>query len=239
LDQLIEKIIAVSQSEEQNQSEYFQEFERGRQLVEEITGLLTNISSLPPSSIFDPIIHLIEQRLQSQEIVDLTNFNKVMEAIVSEGIAGTSVQSDIEIQAIPALATIDNTIANSLEKVSPLQLNEKTIEVNNFPVIISDEKVDITSLIPKEAARLALILRQIYPDSQVQWNFSLGEYNFLVQVEDLLIYMEIINEGENIEKEMKKQGWSILVCKKEDLAFPRRFERAIYRITNKSKYHKK
>jgi hypothetical protein len=283
LDQLIEKIIAVSQSEEQNQTEYSLEFEKGRQLVEEITGLLTNISSMPPSSVFDPIIHLIEQRLQCQKIVDLTNFNKVMEAMVSEGIALVSGESDIESRAIPALATANqnstqftptlvnanitgnNTIANTLQQ-SSLQFNEKTIQVNSFPVIKNEERVKIlteqfktsetelqqnsqkelsfskkrrinnSSLIPTEATRLALVLKQIFPNSQARWNFSLGEYYFLVQVEDILIYLETDDEGQNIEKEMKKQGWNILVCKTEDLAFPRRFERAISRILKNSKH---
>ncbi len=95
LDQLIEKIAAVSHLEE-SQSEYSLEFEEGRKLVENITGLLTNTSSLPPSRVFEPIIFLIEQRLQGQRIDELTNFNKVMEAMVSEGIALVSGELNIE-----------------------------------------------------------------------------------------------------------------------------------------------
>jgi hypothetical protein len=292
LDQLIEKIITVSQLEE-TQSEYFQEFEKGRKLVEEITGLLTNISSLPPSSVFEPIIHLIEQRLQGQKIVDLSGFNKVMESIVSKGIAVASGESGIELQAIPALAATANlnftnnlqltpTLSSSningnnfnpdpLEPVSVLQFNEKASnQINKIQRIKNDEGIDIVkeqfntsenepqqkcesqlnyqnelpltrnennlSLIPQEAARLALIIKQIFPNSQVRWNFCLGEYNFLVQVEDLLIYLEALNEGEIVRREMKKDGWNILVCNREDLSFPRRFEREINRILKNSKH---
>jgi hypothetical protein len=292
LDQLIEKIVAVSQLEE-TQTEYSLEFAKGRKLVEDITGLLMNISSLPPSSVFEPIIYLIEQRLQGQKIVDLTNFNKVMKAMLSEGIDAAP-EPDIEPQAIPALAATtnqnstkiieltptqdnsnieNNTIYDSPQQKSPLYLNENIFQANSYPlnknneaikineklniptenlvrsdnepqtaflkeVPLSRNRINNSSLIPTEAARLALILRQIFPNSQARWNFCLGENIFLVQVEDLLIYLETLNEGENIEREMKKQGWNILICKKEDLAFPRRFERAIHRILKNSKHIK-
>lgn len=281
LDQLIEKIITVSQLEE-TQSEYFQEFEKGRKLVEEITGLLTNISSLPPSSVFEPIIHLIEQRLQCQKITDLSGFNRVMEAIVSNGIAFVSGESDIGLQTIPALAATANLNSNNLQLTSTLSssnINDNNsdpdplkpvsgFQFDKIPAMVNnDEEIDIIkeqfntsekepqcesqlnsqkelplirnennlSLIPQEAARLALIIKQIFPNSQVRWNFCLGEYNFLVQVENLLIYLEALNEGEIIRKEMEKDGWNILICQKEDLSFPRRFEREIKRILKKSK----
>ncbi len=250
LDQLIEKIAAVSHLEE-SQSEYSLEFEEGRKLVENITGLLTNTSSLPPSRVFEPIIFLIEQRLQGQRIDELTNFNKVMEAMVSEGIALVSGELNIEPEAIPAMASSANQdfaeipqsipamiISNSTEtgtstvppeETSPLQINEETIQNNSFPVIESAE-INDSSTIPIETTRLAYILKEIFPDSQAQWDIKLGEYNFLVQVENLLIYLETLAEGENIKEEMSKLGWCVLVCNKEDLAFPRRLKRAICRI---------
>ncbi len=79
----------------------------------------------------------------------------------------------------------------------------------------------------------AYIIKEIFPDSQAQWDIKLGEYNFLVQVENLLIYLETLAEGENIKEEMSKLGWCVLVCNKEDLAFPRRLKRAICRIIKK------
>lgn len=245
LDQLIEKIITVSQLEE-TQSEYALEFENGRKLVEEITGLLTNISLLPPSSVSDPIINLIEQRLQGQKIVDLSSFNKVMGAIVSKGIAVASGKLDIEPQAIPALAaTVNQNLTKDLQLTPTLKEQFNTNE--NEPQQKCESQLNIQqelplarnennpSLIPLEAASLAFVIKQIFPNSQIQWNFCLKEYNFLVQVENLLIYQEALNEGEIVRKEMKNEGWNILVCKKEDLSFPRRFKREIKRILKNTK----
>ncbi len=139
-------------------------------------------------------------------------------------------------QSTPAMIISNSTETGTStippEETSPLQINEETIQNNSFPVIESAE-INDSSTIPIETTRLAYILKEIFPDSQAQWDIKLGEYNFLVQVENLLIYLETLAEGENIKEEMSKLGWCVLVCNKEDLAFPRRLKRAICRIIKK------
>ncbi|MHB1651967.1 MAG: hypothetical protein ACYCVD_05735 [Desulfitobacteriaceae bacterium] len=82
------------------------------------------------------------------------------------------------------------------------------------------------SQIPPEGARLALVLKQMFPDSQVRWDFPLAGYRFMAQVEDLLIFINEPLDNHPIYK-LERQGWRLVVCSGEDLAYPRRVERLI------------
>ncbi|MHB8125882.1 MAG: hypothetical protein ACYDEJ_09640 [Desulfitobacteriaceae bacterium] len=389
LEQIIEKIIIVCLLKG-TESEAVLEFKKGRQLVGKISLLLTDISSLPPSAVFDAILQLLKQRLPDQRIIDnFPNFYQVMEAMIGEGITSvaendnpqieqnskslefennmkqplkvspipviilspkksespTAIETTIEtnkpdiethtiseplhkmyqekalmiqtpsdkdlcIQGfldIPVLAAkVDSTFTENLQVTSTwadsslTEINElvssstrenedsipdpfpgspkqtsflnsiqNTFPGNHISLTTTNERLDIpteptepteqfilsdteilqnssenlpfsnrvrrSSQVPAEATRLALVLQQIFPNTQARWNFCLGEHNFLVQIKDLLIYLETLTEGNRVVKEMKKQGWQILVCKAEDLCFPRRIEREIHRIFINSK----
>ena len=119
------------------------------------------------------------------------------------------------------------------EQLKPTDIELPKKSSKDLP--LSKNRVRSSSLVPKEATRLALVLQQIFPNTQARWNFKLGEYNFLVQIKDLLVYLETLSEGNRVEKEMKKEGWRIIVCSAEDLCFPRRLERAIQRVLKSSK----
>jgi len=157
----------------------------------------------------------------------------------------------VKTEQISSLNFIENTFSSksilqtkTKEKLGMLLKSEKELKptetelqqnsAKNLP--LSNNRLRRTSQIPAEATRLALVLQQIFPNTQARWNFNLGEYNFLVQIKDLLIYIETFSEGNSVEKEMKKQGWQVIVCQTEDLSFPRRIERAINRILIKSKH---
>ncbi|GAB6174751.1 hypothetical protein JCM15765_42290 [Paradesulfitobacterium aromaticivorans] len=83
--------------------------------------------------------------------------------------------------------------------------------------------------VPAGAERLALVLRQVFPKSPVRWNLTLAGYNFLAQVEDILLYIDSDLNGSEFVQRMKKEGWTTIVCAQDDLGFPRRLEREIRR----------
>ena len=141
--------------------------------------------------------------------------------------------SDQEIIVTNSLTTTRKRLNIPTEE---LKLSEIELQQNpSKDLPLSKNRVRSSSQVPTEATRLALVLQQIFPNTQARWNFKLGENNFLVQIKDLLIYLETISEGNRVEKEMKKEGWKIIVCNAEDLCYPRRLERAIQRVLKSSK----
>lgn len=91
------------------------------------------------------------------------------------------------------------------------------------------------SPMPKNAERLAIVLRKIKPSSQIHWNFLLAGHSFLAQVEKLLIYIEDSTISNRTFNSLIKEGWQICICSSEDLAFPRRLEREIHRTLHVAK----
>lgn len=105
----------------------------------------------------------------------------------------------------------------------------------------SKTRVVRSTQIPTDGERLAFILKQLYPNAIVRWNVTIGKNTFYAQVEKLLIYIRISHDQQdevgikNLEKDMKKQGWYVFTCHKEDLVFPRRLERGIRIVMPKKK----
>lgn len=87
--------------------------------------------------------------------------------------------------------------------------------------------------IPINAEKLAQVLKQVFPNSLVRWNFVIGKNTFLAQIDKVLIYVQEKSQLQEVEYiqhlkiEMKKQGWNVYVCQQEDLSFSRRLERGL------------
>ena len=189
--------------------------------------------------------------LQTLSDIDLC-ISEFLDVPVLAAVADLTFKKNFQITPIlinPNLTEIDNTISNSDQENSLTTTKERVnipteelkptpIELQQNPskdLPLSKNRVRSSSQVPAEATRLALVLQQIFPNTQARWNFDLGKNNFLVQIKDLLIYLETLSEGNRVEKEMKKEGWRIIVCNAEDLCFPRRLERAIHRVLKSSK----
>lgn len=80
---------------------------------------------------------------------------------------------------------------------------------------------------PTEAEYLALVLSYLFPKASVRWNMNLAGYQFLAQVEDVLIYLDQLANGTEVEHKMRAEGWRIIVLAYEDLRYWRRLERQI------------
>ncbi|MFZ3371833.1 MAG: hypothetical protein WA131_02230 [Desulfitobacteriaceae bacterium] len=148
--------------------------------------------------------------------------------------AATDLDTEKKHQVTQTCDAFNLTEINETEDLKPS--NIKLQQNLSKDLSLSKNRVKSSSQVPLEATRLALVLQQIFPNTQARWNFNLGKNNFLVQIQDLLIYLEIFSEGDRVEKEMKKEGWKVIVCNNEDLCFPRRLERAIHRVLKDPKY---
>lgn len=104
-------------------------------------------------------------------------------------------------------------------------------DVENASLRIS--RVVRSGQIPKNGERLAQVLKQVFPNSQIRWNLAIGKNTFYAQVDKVLIYiqetanLQEVDYIQHLKTEMRKQGWSVYICQKEDLSFPRRMERGL------------
>lgn len=88
-----------------------------------------------------------------------------------------------------------------------------------------------TGQIPQEADRLAQVLMHFFPNTSIRWNTVIAQNTFYAQVDKVLVYIQD-NKQElelirHLETKMKKEGWIVFTCLKEDLRFPRRLERGL------------
>lgn len=135
-------------------------------------------------------------------------------------------EQDLKTTSMPQKVNSDKEIqvfGSSISPPAPLKKQEKT----------QMSRVVRTSQMPADGDRLEMVLKRIFPNSQIHWNVSIGKNTFYAQVDKLLIYVletEFELDTRHIEMitaSMRKQGWSVYVCLKEDLVYPRRIERGI------------
>ncbi|MDR3601166.1 MAG: hypothetical protein P4L49_11915 [Desulfosporosinus sp.] len=120
-----------------------------------------------------------------------------------------------------------NTISKEGES-----LEDNTIKVGieiDPPINAKAYGIVRTSQVPEHAESLKRVLSDIFPNSSVSWNINLRGQTFLAQVENVLI---LISDPEHpcLIEDFTKEGWKVYGCSSEDLAFPRRLERAIRQI---------
>lgn len=100
--------------------------------------------------------------------------------------------------------------------------------------------LSFSSQFPAEGERLSRVLRQLYPKEQPCWNVMIGHYSILAQVSNLLIYIPKDEasraEASNAIKSDLKEDWHVVICQQEDLAYPRRLERAIRQTLRETVY---
>ncbi|HEY8909305.1 MAG TPA: hypothetical protein VIM51_03355 [Desulfosporosinus sp.] len=81
---------------------------------------------------------------------------------------------------------------------------------------------------------LQRVLKHLFPNGTVFWNKMLMGKIFLAQVEDILICLDDPKHPCG-QKTYNEEGWKVLVCCLEDLAYPRRLERGIRQIQRSGK----
>jgi len=137
----------------------------------------------------------------------------------------------------PKFSTSDDSISQT-----PMANNAAKFESvvrNKVPALLTAinskiTQVFSTTIVPQQADLLKKVINTIFPNSSVYWNKHLMGHTFLAQVEDILICLHNPEHPCNLKK-YNKDGWKVLVCSSEDLAFPRRLEREIRQIQRSRK----
>jgi hypothetical protein len=124
----------------------------------------------------------------------------------------------------------DKTSASSTTFKPNQKLSDSTKKQEK--VSCGPSRVVRSAQIPQDGDRLAQILKQLFPNAVIRWNMVIGKNTFYAQVDNLLVYIQEANQSDSrhiqeLKVEMKRQGWCLLVCQKDDLSFPRRLERSI------------
>lgn len=107
----------------------------------------------------------------------------------------------------------------------------ENIQVVNYELIVNSQQnkqagIDTKEQMTEQEQQLKNVLKNIFPNSTVDWNKNVMGQTFLAQVEDLLIYVNDQMQSTNLRK-YYKEGWKVFICSPEDLAYPRRLERGI------------
>ncbi len=164
---------------------------------------------------------------------------------VGEGAQGKVAEKPIEEPSEKVAAKSGNTAAQNVSENPSEKLTEKLTDKatdklsknkTEMPVVRmpsrSGEKqehlprgVSRPGGMPPEATRLSYVFKKEFPKSSVRWDFVLAGHRFLAQVEDVLIY--VLSEEKPPVSKLETEGWHIVVCTPDDLAFPRRMERFI------------
>lgn len=159
----------------------------------------------------------------------------------------SSLESNEEVleDSVPALSVTGSTIEgeDQIMKNSfppprdPFRLNAQKKKKSSSLVEPAAKPLATIQEIPQEGKGLAQILKNLCGDSLIQWNVSIDEYLFFARVNTLLVHVfaddsTALNEDyiKKITTEMKKHGFKVFACTKEDLSYSRRLERGIRRL---------
>ena len=156
---------------------------------------------------------------------------------LSDALAKVDALTQAEKQAKADALTFAEALAQAeakFEAVAELDLDA----LIKFPAIVTSvhskaSPVFHPSQDPKQTNLLKRVLSNIFPKGTVYWNKSLKGQIFLAQVEDILICLHDPENPCNLKK-YHEDGWKVLVCSTEDLIFPRRLERGIRQIEQRS-----
>lgn len=162
---------------------------------------------------------------------------------------------------LPEVAVSDNEDSVAINVFAPLAPlvpypsilhNESISPVSSEPELVSSESAtaslepgcslkdesECVNANPPESEPLSRVLKELYPEEQPRWNIMIDQIPILTQIENLVILIskESCSEIEDTKKSLEKQGWSVVICQHEDLAYPRRLERFIRQTLRKSVY---
>lgn len=96
--------------------------------------------------------------------------------------------------------------------------------------------IEATPSIPVEGEQLSRVLKQIYPEEQPLWNVEFNQVPIFAQISNLAF---ILTEDNSIDTEgsvndLESKGLSVIMCHRDDLAYPRRIERFIRNTLRKT-----
>ncbi|MDR3586994.1 MAG: hypothetical protein P4L59_17035 [Desulfosporosinus sp.] len=232
------------------------EFQKGSQIVSQLTSLLQGISTFPTEYLEDGLKQLLEQQIPDARVIyNYPAFQDTMDRMLREGMSNV-INSQNEEVPNTSISILEKTREDHIgeqngnlgspEQVSVEELlielaipalasfditcpEFKEIEVDDKTINIKAYGMLRTSQVPEQANPLRRILNKILPNSTVYWNINLMGQTFLAQVENILICL-LDSEHPIIIEDFTKEGWKVFMCSSEDLTFPRRLERGIRQI---------
>ena len=101
---------------------------------------------------------------------------------------------------------------------------QESPKVLNKPVSSEKEAV-LSQQVPQGAEMLAYVLRQLFPESDVNWNYNFAKHNFIAKVAGVLIQIGQLGEYQELDQKIRNQGWKLAVIAAEDMRFSHRIER--------------
>ena len=229
VNQIIENIVTADQLDGVDSEA---EFEKGREIVTNLTHLLQGISVFPPEYLEDGLKQLLEQQLPSSQVINIVSFRETMNKMLREGMMRAKNLHDNTIEYVTK-NTGENYPAYGDEKTAtPVSESENELVTEMaIPALVSvkvNEPVD----------HLKNVLGNMFPNVPVLWNQNIMGQTFLAQVEDLLIWPHDPLNPCDVTT-LNKQGWKVYECSSNDLMFPRRLERGIRQIQRLGKQGKK
>lgn len=253
--QIIEKVHSTSLSTGEDADA---EYQIGCKNVAYLASLLMEFSTFPSEYLADALQQIVEQQLPDSRVVNsFPTFQDIMNRMLKDGISKVmdaqcekpGLDPLMDIIPIPALASTHNnfaeepsegeiySVSDSISTIRDDMLEHNEV-INQVELI---EKIDSgmgqADRIPENAVRLNLVLNYIFPNTSVDWNFSVLGYNFLARVEDILIC--VYDSANPCQQEkFEKDGWKIMLFHEEDLSYPRRLEREIKKLLRLGKKSK-
>ena len=200
------------------------EFQKGSQIVTNLTQLLQGISIFPSEYLEDGLKQLLEQQIPDSRTINIPAFQDTMNKMLHEGMMRA-----IDTQNIEALGTLASTEQATPALAPVSSATTKLLEV--------EAEVKAELQVPEPSNRLKTVLSNLFPNVLVCWNKSLRGQTFLAQVEDILICLNDSEQPYNTES-LNKEGWKVFECSSNDLLFPRRLERGIKEIQRLGKQGK-
>lgn len=236
VNQVTENIFAACQL---NEVDSEVEFQKGREIVSNLTHLLQGIAIFPVEYLEDGLKQLFEQQLPVSRVIKVPEFQETMNKMLHEGMMrafDTPTIENLEILATSEEETSDNTkedARNNAEnsRKSAIELSDELVLELAIPALA-------LAKVPEPIDHLKSVLRNMFPNVPVVWNPSLMGRNFLAQVEDILICHQDAEQPCDVEN-LNNEGWKVFECSSNDLMFPRRLERGIRQIQRLGKQSKK
>lgn len=229
------------------------EFQKGSQIVTNLTHLLQGISIFPPEYLEDGLKQLLEQQIPDSRAIYIPAFQDTMNKMLHEGMMraiDTQNKENLKTLVSSIKDIPDNTKEDARENfgenyIKPYDENtRRSLDEVNYELV---DELAITALasanctttmlleaevelqVPEQTDHLKTVLGNIFPNIPVCWNPNLMGQTFLAQVEDIIICLHDPEQPCNVEN-LNKEGWRVYECNSNDLMFPRRLERGIRQI---------
>lgn len=251
VDLVIEKAIAVCMLSGQNCDGDLQKIKSALQKV-----LQTFLAEpdFTPDNLKEIIKQLLEQRVPDPLILEhIPGFYQMIDSLLDEVLAeGQTVPclTPAAAEPIAAAETEADYAAKSIssgESIPPDSPSEPTPsdrQEEELPLsgespaatgikAVAEKSTEKRNPLPRKAGReeeLRYLLKKLFPNAAIKWNFNIAGFNALAQADSLLLFLvQNEEEQEEIIAKLKKQGWFLAFCTEDDIPFSHRLERIIRR----------